>query len=110
MRRRGWRDKGTAQGVKTADPIRKSVSQVIDDPSTRADLLNAFPVPVWICDARGDCTFVNQAWQDYTGRDVGTEQGAGWLETVHPDDRGEIERSWREAVGLRRPFTAQYRL
>jgi diguanylate cyclase (GGDEF)-like protein/PAS domain S-box-containing protein len=96
--------------LKTADPIRRSVAEVVDDPRTRADLFNAFPVPVWLADAHGAWSFVNQAWEDYTGRQVEQELGDRWLESVHPEDRVTLRQAWNEAFGLRRPFMVEYRL
>src|SRR6266545_3156388 len=96
--------------MKTADPILRSVAEVVDDPGRRADLFNAFPGPIWFADGAGDCTFVNQAWEDLTGRSVESEEGDRWLASVHEEDRQDVERDWREALGLRRPLDTQYRL
>jgi diguanylate cyclase (GGDEF)-like protein/PAS domain S-box-containing protein len=96
--------------MKTADPILRSVAEVVDDPSRRANLFNAFPGPIWFADGSGGCTFVNQAWEDLTGRSLAAEQGDRWLEAVHGEDRDDLEREWREALGLRRPLDTQYRL
>jgi len=96
--------------MKTADPILRSVAEVVDDPRRRADLFNAFPGPIWFADGAGDCTFVNQAWEDLTGRSFEAEQGNRWLASVHEEDRQDVERNWREALGLRRPLDTQYRL
>ena len=96
--------------MKTSDPHRRSVAAVVDDPARAAELFNAFPGPVWLADGRGHCSFVNQAWEDYTGRALEREVGDRWLESIHPEDRPELERSWKEAFGLRRPLDAQYRL
>jgi diguanylate cyclase (GGDEF)-like protein/PAS domain S-box-containing protein len=96
--------------VKTADPVLRNVAGVLEDPSRSADLLNAFPTLVWLADRAGHCSFVNQAWEDYTGRDIERERGARWLDSIHVEDRPAIERAWSEAFGLRRSFEGQYRL
>ena len=96
--------------VKANDPIWRHVAEILEDPSGRASLFNVFPTLVWCCDAEGRCTFVNQAWEDYTGRNLGLEAGSRWLQSVHPDDRTGLERGWSEAIGLRRSFEGQYRL
>ena len=96
--------------MKTADPVLRNIAGILEDPSRRADLLNAFPTLVWLADRQGHCSFVNQAWEDYTGRHVEQERGTRWLESVHPDDRLALERSWSEALGLRRSFEGVYRL
>jgi diguanylate cyclase (GGDEF)-like protein/PAS domain S-box-containing protein len=96
--------------MKTADPTLRSAAEVVDDPRRRADLFNAFPGPVWFADAAGGCTFVNQAWEDLTGRSLEEETGTRWLDSLHPEDRPAVERDWREALGLRRPLDTSYRL
>ena len=94
----------------TAHPALRGVAEVLHDPGRHADLLNAFPSLVWCADARGDCSFVNQAWEDYTGRAPEGELGRAWMESVHPDDRHRLAREWDEALGLRRGLETQYRL
>ncbi|HYC37365.1 MAG TPA: EAL domain-containing protein [Usitatibacter sp.] len=96
--------------MNTIDIARRSASETFSDPSGKAGVLDALPTPVWCSDAAGACTFVNQAWQDYTGRSVRSEMGEGWLASMHPEDRPALERAWREALGLRRPLKIEYRL
>ena len=94
----------------TSDPALRSVAEVLDDPGRSADLFNAFPSLVWCADARGACSFVNQAWEDYTGRSAERERGHRWLESIHAEDRTRVAREWDEAMGLRRPLETHYRL
>jgi len=96
--------------VKPADPRLRSVAEILDDPAAHAALFNAFPSLVWCADADGGCAFVNQAWADYTGRHLDRERGAGWLESVHDDDRAGLGRIWTEAFGLRRRLETEFRL
>lgn len=92
------------------DPLKRSTAEVLDDPVARAALFDAFPSLVWCADGDGGCSFVNQAWQDYTGRNLDLERGDGWLDAVHPDDRGTLGRQWSEAFGLRGRLETEYRL
>jgi PAS domain S-box-containing protein len=92
------------------DPQKRATAVVLDDPAAHAALLNAFPSLVWCADGEGGCSFVNQAWEDFTGRSVERERGQGWLESVHPDDRETLGRQWSEAYGLRRPLETEFRL
>ncbi len=96
--------------MSTIDLIRRAVSDTVNDPSSRAAVFDAFPSLVWCADATGACSFVNQAWTDYTGRSVRDEIGASWLQSVHEEDRAALERAWSQALGLRRPLEIQYRL
>jgi len=96
--------------VKPADPRLRSVAEILDDPSAHAALFDAFPSLVWCADSEGGCTFVNQAWADYTGRSLERESGPGWLESVHADDRPGLGRLWTEAFGLRGRLESEFRL
>jgi diguanylate cyclase (GGDEF)-like protein/PAS domain S-box-containing protein len=84
------------------DPAQRSAVALLEDPSGQAELLNAFPSLIWCADGRGQCSFVNQAWE--------AERGPRWLESIHPGDRTRVMREWDEALGLRRPLETQYRL
>ena len=95
------------------DPLEPSGAPVSETPAEtarHAAILHALPSLVWGTDAAGDCCFVNQAWQDYTGRALGAERGRAWLDSVHQEDRAAVERAWNEALGLRRPLQVEYRL
>ena len=96
--------------MKPADPHLRSVSEVLDDPVSNAALFNAFPSILWCADGTGGCSFVNQAWEDYTGRRLESATGSGWLDTVHAEDRLGLERRWAEAFGFRRSLEVEYRL
>ena len=92
------------------DPKQAGTAAIVEDAQAHAALFNAFPSLVWCADGEGGCSFVNQAWKDYTGRSLGQERGAGWMEAVHPEDRGRLSRQWSEALGLRRRLETEYRL
>src|SRR5258708_29940683 len=87
----------------------RHIAEILDDPRRRAELFNAFPTLVWCADGRGGCSFVNQAWEDYTGRNSERELGAAWLESVHRDDRAAVPRFWGRAVGVPLPVQLQFR-
>ena len=61
--------------MKTTDLTSRDIAAILEDPSGSAPFLNAFPTLVWLSDRNGLCSFVNQAWEDYTGRDSDDERG-----------------------------------
>lgn len=68
------------------------------------------PMKIWVTDAAGYCTYLNQRWYKFTGQTEATALGFGWLEAVHPDDR-ELSRSvFLNAVEHRTAFQLEYRL
>ena len=75
-----------------------------------SELFDALPSLVWRADAVGACTFVNRAFEAYTGWPQSLLVGRGWLAAVHEDDRDAVEAAWRAACTAQAPFTAEYRL
>ncbi len=72
-------------------------------------LAGAAPVLIWMTDAVGQCTWVNQAWADFTGLTVDDALSKRLGDTVHPDDQAQRRASASEAMAGRRPFRSQYR-
>ncbi|GJD52504.1 hypothetical protein OPKNFCMD_5270 [Methylobacterium crusticola] len=82
-------------------------------------LVEVSPQVVWFGDARGDITYCNPVWYDYTGLTPGDTGGDGWAGAIHPDHRERVLEVWRHAVAtvgsyeveipLRRASDGQYR-
>ena len=73
-------------------------------------LTHAIPSITWEADANGLNTFMSELWRSYTGMSVADAAGNGWMDALHPDDRGDVSREWAEAVGSRKSFESRYRL
>jgi PAS domain S-box-containing protein len=73
-------------------------------------MANSAPVTIWMTNVDKECTYVNQAWLDFTGRPLEAALGKGWTDGRHPDD---AERSWdtyAKAFERREPFQMEYRV
>jgi len=73
-------------------------------------MANSAPVTIWLTGVDKRCTYVNQAWLDFTGRPLDAALGDGWTEGIHPED---VERSWdtyEKAFERREPFQMEYRV
>ncbi|RYY22340.1 MAG: PAS domain S-box protein, partial [Sphingobacteriaceae bacterium] len=46
----------------------------------------ASPIVLWITDATGNMTYVNETWLQWTGKPIESHYNNGWLSSVHPDD------------------------
>ena len=73
-------------------------------------LVEGFAQAVWETDADGRVVDESSSWLALTGQTPGRSAKLGWLDAVHPDDRGEVERRWREAVAAGRVLDVEYRL
>ncbi len=71
---------------------------------------DAAPVLLWMSGPEKLCTFVNQAWLNFTGRTMEQETGEGWAGAVHPRDFKQTMNTYVKAFDARQPFVMQYRL
>ncbi|UEM01189.1 PAS domain S-box protein [Skermanella rosea] len=72
-------------------------------------LADSAPVLIWMSETAGRGVYFNRAWLDFTGRALEREVGEGWLEILHPDDKGQLDAAF-EAFQARRPFQIQFRM
>jgi len=83
---------------------------VRDSEAQFRELADTTPALMWMTDAEGDVTFVNQGWLRFTGGAAGQEIGGTFASSAHPDDQDELLRSWQEASARREDFRWEYRL
>ena len=73
-------------------------------------IANSAPVLIWTSGPDKLCTFVNQAWLEFTGRTLEQELGHDWTEGIHPEDLEQCRNTYTESFDARQPFTMDYRL
>jgi two-component system, sensor histidine kinase and response regulator len=73
-------------------------------------LANAMPQIVWTARPDGYCDYLNHRCEEYTGIPVAEMLGAGWLSSVHPDDRDGAAASWMANVEAGRDHDIEFRL
>lgn len=67
------------------------------------------PAFIFITDDKGEVTYTNAAFQQYTGKTNEELIGMGWARTLHRDDLSIPEKAWRNAVQTEQPYDAEYR-
>ena len=73
-------------------------------------MADATPSLIWMCDAQGKVTYLNEQRFAFTGPDPDAGYGDTWIESIHPDDvKGVLESVW-QALKDQRPFSNEYRL
>lgn len=71
---------------------------------------DAAPVLIWVTGADQSCTWVNQRWLEFTGRQLEQELGPGWLDGMHPEDMQPYLSGFNDAFERREVFEMEYRL
>jgi PAS domain S-box-containing protein len=73
-------------------------------------LIEATVAIVWNTPASGEFESEQPGWSDFTGQTFDQLKGWGWLDAVHPDDRGNTARVWSAAVAARSLYQVEHRL
>ncbi|BCR03122.1 hypothetical protein DESUT3_01910 [Desulfuromonas versatilis] len=73
-------------------------------------IFEKFPTMIWRADSEGRVNYFNPAWFSFTGRGREEEQGFGWMEGIHPDQRRQCLQTYRDALRNRQPFKMECRL
>jgi two-component system CheB/CheR fusion protein len=74
------------------------------------NMADRVPVMIWGAGSDGARTFVNRTWLEFTGRKLEQEVGAGWKESIHPDDLVDFERVYNDSLIRRELYKSEYRL
>jgi PAS domain S-box-containing protein len=83
---------------------------VTDSEARFRELADTTPALMWMTDAEGDVTFVNEGWRRFTGTTFEEELGPSWELGVHPEDAALTTSTWDAARAERRPWEREYRL
>lgn len=73
-------------------------------------LLDEFPALVWRSGKDGRYNYFNKSWLKFTGRAMEQEQGDGWTEGIHPEDRERRITVYSEALAAKQPLEVEFRL
>ena len=68
------------------------------------------PSLVWMCDAKGRITYLNERRLAFTGPDPNAGYGDTWSAYIHPDDVKNVLDTVAQALKARQPFSKEYRL
>jgi PAS domain S-box-containing protein len=74
------------------------------------NLAEAVPLIVWTASPEGDLKYANRYWVEYTGLDLQSSRGMGWLDALHEQDRESAARAWQNAIEGGAPFEVECRL
>jgi len=73
-------------------------------------LAEAAPIGLFLTKPTGECIYTNPVWSAISGRSSEESLGYKWMQAIHPDDRGKVDRTWRTAAARGENYTADYRI
>jgi PAS domain S-box-containing protein len=89
---------------------RKLAEEALQESEARfravADLV---PDLLWQADRTGARTWVNRRWLEYTGLKHESSIGYGWAHALHPSERDEVLRDYRDAIESGRHYRHEHR-
>lgn len=107
----------TEQGLFFASALRDITERKRADAKLRISeerfrrMANSSPVMIWVTDATGNPTFVNQSWLNFTGLESAQATTyKDWMNTIHPDDRKTAFVAFYQNTEAHQTITTEYRL
>jgi PAS domain S-box-containing protein len=74
-------------------------------------LVDAVPAQaVWVANPAGERLEDAPRFRQITGQSLEEYRGRGWLNAIHPLDRGDTKRKWAAALEQQRMYQTRYRL
>lgn len=72
-------------------------------------IADSSPILIWQTRSDGQFSYVNQAWLEFTGHNLESELGDGWLANTHPQDYERVLEVFNDALLGRKGFELEMR-
>jgi PAS domain S-box-containing protein len=86
------------------------VRQLQEQEKKFRDAVETMPALAFVADPRGNRTFMNKGWIEYTGVSPEETSASGWEKTIHPDDLKRITQQWLASQTTGQPLDCEVRL
>ena len=73
-------------------------------------IAESLPQIVWSAASDGRPDYINRRWSEFTGRDGADIESGDLACCLHPEDRAQAERCWRQAMATSGNFECEFRL
>ncbi|WP_058185535.1 two-component regulator propeller domain-containing protein [Terracidiphilus gabretensis] len=89
---------------------RMRVHQLQEQEKIFREAVETMPALAFVADPKGNLTFMNKGWLEYTGVSPNEPSASGWEKTIHPDDLNRITEQWRASQTTGEPLDCETRL
>jgi len=74
------------------------------------EISQSSPIGIFHADPNDLMTYINPAWQIITGRPMTETLGNPWWQSIHPDDKEQVFRTWELAAKEEREISIECRI
>jgi PAS domain S-box-containing protein len=74
------------------------------------NITTAVPTGLWMANAKGEVSYVNKTWTDWTGFPFESQLNHGWLKSIHDDDQGEVASKFANAIESHVAYEQEFRI
>jgi PAS domain S-box-containing protein len=89
---------------------RKSELRLLESEKRFRLMANTTPALIWMCDADGEVTYLNDRWIDFTGCGPSAGPSDAWSAFIHPDELQSVLTINANALKQQERFSKEYRL
>jgi PAS domain S-box-containing protein len=86
------------------------VHQLQEQEKKFREAVETMPTLAFAADPKGNRTFMNRGWLEYTGLNADEASTSGWEKTIHADDLNRITNLWRTSQTTGQPLDSEARL
>lgn len=90
--------------------VKQTREVMLENESCFRQIAQALPQLVWTCEPDGRSEWLSPRWTEYTGGPSVAEPDAGWLDSVHPDERLALASAWKKSLSSGEPLAAEARI
>ena len=101
---------GISVVIRDLGPEMAAQKALIESEELFRGITTASPAALWMADANGAITYVNQIWINWTGKELEQQLGAGWLSTVVNEDVDATATKFSDDFNARRFHESLFRI
>jgi PAS domain S-box-containing protein len=97
-------------GTSVKDSIKRIEDNIIVLMNKHRIILDDYQTGIIETNEKGEITWANSTYLEFTNRDLREVIGNGWVNAIHPEDREKVYAEWQNALEQARNFEAAFRV
>ncbi|WP_439880812.1 CHASE domain-containing protein [Pontibacter sp. MBLB2868] len=89
---------------------KRAQQSIIEGEARFRNMADNAPVMIWVTDVWGQCVFVNQQWEDFTGQPFDESITEGWQKVIEAGDVENFLEVYQRSTDRTAPFRVEFRM